>query len=387
MQPLHYDPFNRADGVLNTTAYPSEFGAASAGIVSNVVKFDNTGAHAWGFDFKVANYAVDLKVTIHSTDDQCGAVALMARYDRTANTHYGLIWGKAASTHPHDATFAIAADKVYLVKSTGSAVTSLATAVSKTFTSNRAWRMRIVVTGNLVQGYVDDLLVITAYDSTYSTPGTAAFGHIRKTSGGSTNLVNVDNLLVTPLGLQLGIMAAHDELNDLVKISIPSGGSPGMQQILNYHLRSGDWTIEDCPTTFLFDYIDDTGRKRVLYGSPTDGKVYQFDSTATRESAAFTGTWRSNWIQIDSQRKRRAVMRAIHWLIALAETNNLEATVEVTDDPDSPVTHTETFQVSGFGANHRHHVGQRGNFVRFGLTDAGSTSTMKIRRVELEVAS
>lgn len=384
-QPLFTDSFTRSDAALNSTAFPSIFGAASLGVVSNVVKFDNTGGHMLGYNQPTPNYTVEGVFKIDATDDQCGAVSVMARYNSSSGAHYGLVWGKAASTHPHQGAFAIAADTVYLVKSTGSVVTSLASA-SKSFTANTNWRLRIAVCGSSIQGYINDLLVVSATDTTYITPLRPAFGHIRKTSGGSTNLVTFDNFFVNPFDVFVNMQVAEDEATSVIKWSLPTDGSAGMQKLLCYCEATGDFFVEDVATSCLFTLLQPDNRRRIVYGNPSDGKLYLFDdSTKTREGAAFTGTWRSNWLKIDSALKRRNIVHRVRHLVSLAEANALEVSVEVADDPDDPTTVTTYHPISGYHANEFWEVGQRGNFVRVSVAHAASTGELRLRGIDIEL--
>lgn len=395
MQPLFYDSFDRteADAVLNTTQYPTIFGTASSGVVSDKCKFVATSGHTLGADLGPANYTVEAEINVGTggADAYTGVICIMARYDHAgAGAHYGFAWGLGATFYPKaDGTassYAIAADKLYLVKSTGTAVTDLTTAatpVTLALAQGTTYRMRISVNGNLIEGYINDVQMITGKDTTYQAPYRPAFGIRAKTSTSGAANVTFNNLCVNPFVVYQNIQIAEDEAAQLIKVSMPAtSGSFLPQQLFCYHLATGDWTIEDVPTTCLFTWLSITNQKQVVYGNPSDGKLYVFDTTSTRAGSSFTGSWISNWIKIDGTLEKRVVVEYIQYLVSLAESNNLQAYVEVADDPDDPTTVTKYAPVQGFESSQAFYIGQRGNYVRIGLSAAQS---MKIRGAKLTV--
>jgi hypothetical protein len=207
----------------------------------------------------------------------------------------------------------------------------------------------------------------------------------RIATASGTTLSYIDNLLVTPLGVFPRCEMAYDEVADVLKIAMPDAGSAGIRQIYNYHMQTKDWTIEDLPVTCLFSTIDDTNRTRVIYGEPSDGKLYIFDDTTTRSGSTYTGAWTSNWVQIDPTRLSRAVVHNVKFLTSLDDDNIFQATVTVADDPDDPVPIAYSFVIGGYGSADKVYVGQRGNFVKIGLQQV--SGTMKIRGIELEISS
>ena len=394
MQPLFYDGFDRAVAVLDTTAYPSIFSGASdgvaeygaGGVAGNKVKFTAAATgHKFGYDLPIPNYSVEAEVKIESTAET-GAVYLMARWVHATSAHYGLVWGANASTHPHGG-MTIAANTVYLIYSSGTGAAALISGViavpNITFATGTTYRIRLIVAGTLIQGYINDKLIITGNHATISAPGRFAFGATRKAA--SAMELTFDNLNVTPFDRFANMQTAYDEAAGVIKLSFPTSGSIGMQQLLCYHLRSGDWTVEDVPTSCLFTLLSDNGQKQIVYGSPSDGKLWLFDSTATRAGVVFTGTWRSNWLKLDSDLKRQSVVQFVSWLVSLTEANALEVTVEVADDPDDPTSQIFTRLIASYGSNDPVHIGQRGNFVRIGISDKGSTSTMRLRAIRAGV--
>jgi hypothetical protein len=391
------DSFDRpADIVLDPTAYPAIWGVTAPNLPTvyarDRLRMLTTGGFKFGYGLPSPNAAIE--VTVHPTafTDMCSAW-ILHRY-QTGGANYGLALSfitSPANVHPQDVTAdtpVLAANKVYLYRFDGTDAVELDSA-TYAFTADTDYRVRFVINGDRLTGYINGAEVLNATDSTWMTSnwshGTFGLG-VKRTSPGSSGAAVVDfnDLVVDLVEIRTDCQAAFDGERRIIWFSLPAGGSGEPAQLMAYHVDLGVWTQHTVAVTALGDTTDARGVQRVFYGEPADGKVYQLDESATWSGNAIDAVWQSNWIRIAEDNKT-ALVDTVQVYLELDPDLEANLSVQVTSDPDDPLAITHRQFIARYGANKPVSINRAGRFARVGVHHYSSTSDLKIRLVKLTV--
>lgn len=352
----------------------------------------------WARPMPSSNYVVSLDV--NPKTDQSGVASytqgfrLCGRgtydlYSTTASCYF-LLWTGSRTSYAHigSAGITATANTVHLYRLTaGTAV--LLDSYALTFPTEDRWHnLRIAVNGRWVGGYVDDVLVVEYSDTAAAVlagPGHVGWEIVYASSSGYS-MGRVDNFRVYLLEADKydTCQSAYDESRRVIKFAMPSSGSDMPQQIFNYHIDSGEWTIENHAVSCLGNTLDDTGEEQVIYGEPTDKKLYRIDGSATWSGSAIDAVWTSNWLKISEQHRNGSLER-LQTIFDLTDATQYEITVETADDPSDPRTYQRKTLIAGYLVNDPIWFGVGGKWARFSVRHNQATGTMKLRQVMAEI--
>ena len=397
---FYRDTFDRpSDGELDDPPYVALTGgdwSGSSGFVyeQNRCRFDSVNGHAgfyFSYEMPVPNWAMECTITLESIT-HLGAIYLLGRYEAATGRHYAVVLSvssDAANTYVFDQTVTspeFAANKIYIVSFDGTNATILATA-SFTFALDTDYRVRMDLLGSRLGVYINGVGITAVTNKSsvddswgYGTWGLAC-GMIG--SGSGSGLFDVDDLMIEVAQSYVAAFVGCDEVRRLLRFAVPTGSSlPG--GIYNYHLVTGDWTVDDRHVTCLAEILTESGERHVLEAHADDGKVYEIDGSADLAGSAIDAEWESNWIEIGDKDRER-VLERVQVLIAQAKDLEIEVTLTVTSDPSDPRTYVRTVIPSGWMARDPVTVNLLGRFAKIGLRHAALTGELRVRRVSLDV--
>lgn len=255
-----------------------------------------------------------------------------------------------------------------------------------TTAANTDFVIRMRVIGPRIEVWINGSLIAVATDTDLTLPGFIRLG-VQSDENGAVVTFDDLNLIEENVAGGSGkfVGLGYDEARRDLYVNVPVTAQEQPSRQFVYDVEHDEWYQRDRVMRSLGRALDDRGEQRLIFGDD-QGRINVLDdsNTWTDDSATFTGTWQSNWLDMGSKAQRTLFERLVVGVAKATVATAAVVTLEVADHPDGKTyTRSGTVHMQRLRTSFMTRLG--GRYVRIKVVHSAA-GDLEIERILVEAA-